>query len=400
MLIISAVFPPEPVVSATLSHDLAMALKENYEVTVLSPAPSRPYGFNHRQNARIPLAFNHIILPSYVCPQSSVIGRFRESYSFGKATERYIHEHHQKIDRIYANTWPLFAQYFAIKAAKRYHLPIVLHVQDIYPESLANKLPLIGTLVNYLLRPMDAWILRNTTKVIAISEKMKDYLVNTRNLNPSHVEVVTNWQDEQPFLNLQQNNLSAGKDDSFTFMYLGNIGPVAGCDLLIDAFNSLQNTNTRLVIAGSGSMKDQLIKQVSDQKINNVEFWSVPDGQVPAIQSKADILLLPVKKGSASTSIPSKLPAYMFSAKPIIAAVDYDSDTANAIQVSGCGWVIEPESSDILTQVMKDVMVLDKRQLNEIGLKGRNYALIKFSKQSNLSKLVSIVERLLSQNFR
>lgn len=393
ILILSAVFPPEPVVSATLSHDIAVALKDKFEVTVLRPAPSRPYGFDFNQEAKTLFTFDHIIMPSNICPQSSVIGRFRESYSFGKAIERYIHQNHQKIDCIYANTWPLFAQYFAIKAAKRYGLPIVLHVQDIYPESLANKLPLIGPLVNNLLRPMDALILSNATKVIAISEKMKDYLVNTRRIHPSHIKVVTNWQDEQPFLNLQLNKLSAGKDDSFTFMYLGNIGPVAGCDLLIDAFGATKTKNSRLIIAGSGSTKDNLIKHVSKNDVKNVEFWPVPDGQVPVTQNKADILLLPIKKGAASTSIPSKLPAYMFSAKPIIATVDHDSDTANAIREAGCGWVIEPENPAALAAIMQKVCEMSKEELDSIGLKGREYALKHYSKNINLSNLVRIIEQ-------
>jgi hypothetical protein len=45
VVVISAVFPPEPVVSATLSADLARELAKKNNVTVLSPMPSRPLGF-------------------------------------------------------------------------------------------------------------------------------------------------------------------------------------------------------------------------------------------------------------------------------------------------------------------------------------------------------------------
>lgn len=394
MLLVSAVFPPEPIVSANLSRDFAEVMSIMNNVTVLTPSPSRPYGFRFKQQDNPKLSFQHIILDSYAHPKSSIYGRFKESYSFGKATVKYIYEHHKVIDCIYANTWPLLAQYFTVRAAKKYKLPIVIHIQDIYPESLANKLPIIGPLVNYMLRPLDAWILRNATKVIAISEKMKDYLVRMRNIDPSHIEVVINWQDEQPFLQLHKENITSDKNTPFTFMYLGNIGPVAGCDLLIDAFGASKNENNRLIIAGSGSMKDNLIKHVSNHNVKNVEFWPVPDGQVPVTQNKADILLLPIKKGAASTSIPSKLPAYMFSAKPIIATVDHDSDTANAIREAGCGWVVEPENPAALAAMMQTVHAIPKDELNVMGLKGRNYALKHFSKHSNLSKLVSIIEEV------
>ena len=57
ILIITAVFPPEPVTSATLNYDLAVALSLDYNVTVLTPRPSRPAGFDfssikHEDNLR------------------------------------------------------------------------------------------------------------------------------------------------------------------------------------------------------------------------------------------------------------------------------------------------------------------------------------------------------------
>ena len=45
ILIISAVFPPEPVVSAQISYDLAENLCKQNEVTVLCPKPTRPFGY-------------------------------------------------------------------------------------------------------------------------------------------------------------------------------------------------------------------------------------------------------------------------------------------------------------------------------------------------------------------
>lgn len=45
ILIISAVFSPEPVVSAKLSEDIANELGLSNEVTVIAPKPTRPLGF-------------------------------------------------------------------------------------------------------------------------------------------------------------------------------------------------------------------------------------------------------------------------------------------------------------------------------------------------------------------
>lgn len=397
IVIISAVFPPEPVVSANLSSDLAIALSGNHNVTVFSPKPTRPMGYDFSETPIIKHPFKHVTSSSYTHPESSLVGRFRESYSFGKACAKYIEEHHTEIDIIYINTWPLLAQYFTVKTVKKRKLPIVLHVQDIYPESLANKLPFIGPLLNYLFRPMDAWILQNSVKVITISNKMKDYLISTRKLQPSSVGVINNWQDETEFLKL--NVLKGGSEvrRPFTFMYLGNIGPVAGCDLLINSFASLKEENCKLVIAGSGSVKRILMEKARQLNIKNIEFLSVPDGNVPQTQAMADVLLLPIKKGAAASSIPSKLPAYMFSAKPIIAAVDYDSDTAESIRNASCGWIVEPENVEALKVVMQMALNLSAEELRNLGLKGRSYGLKHFSKKSNMPRLVNIIEDLIER---
>ena len=235
-LVITAVFPPEPVVSANLSRDVADELSFENEVTVLCPKPTRPHGFkmeyNFQQNAYRVLRLN-----SFTCPSSSWIGRLRESYSFGKHCQKYIERNHKNVDTIYANTWPLFAQYLTVSTAQKYEIPLVMHVQDIYPESLSTKMPVLGIILNLLLIPIDKVILGKAKKVIVISEKMKKYLAMSRRIPLNKIMVVKNWQDENAFINFEKApKVHLSELQLFTFMYMGNIGPVAGIDLLIESF--------------------------------------------------------------------------------------------------------------------------------------------------------------------
>lgn len=391
ILIISAVYPPEPVVSSRLSSDLYQLLKaKGYLVKVLHPKATRPNGFDFDES--IKAGADEIISDSYTCPQSSLIGRIKESFSFGNSCSEYITKHHEEIAMIYANAWPMGSQYRLVKAAKKYGIPVAMHIQDVYPESLTNKMPsLVGGVLRSLILPMDKFILRNSDKVIAISEKMKDYLVKTRGIDERKCSVVINWQDETEFMNYEKSAVHE-VHEKFTFMYMGNIGPVAGVDLLIDAFEIAHIDNARLVIAGSGSMKATLQNKAKDNP--NIEFWDVPNGKVPEIQAKANVMMLPIKKGAASSSIPSKLPAYMFSAKPIIGSMDQDSDTANAITEAGCGYIVEPENKEQLADMMLKMAEKDRNELAAMGKRGQEYALNHFSKMANLQKLVGIIEEM------
>lgn len=397
VLIITAVFPPEPVVSGRLSIDLYNNLVDRgVFVKVLHPYPTRPYGFKPDKKAIGGLGCDEVIADSYVCPQYSLLGRIRESWSFGRACKRYIREHHSELQCIYANSWPMFSQKAIVKSSKKYGIPCVIHVQDVYPESLSNKMKgLKKNMVQSLILPMDKYILGKCTKVIVISERMKFYLVKTRGISEDKVSIVINWQDEKEFLDYQK--LITGSDEHpFTFMYMGNIGPVAGVDLLIDAFIKANLKDARLVIAGSGSVKVQMMNKAENNP--SIEFWEVPNGKVPEIQSKADCMLLPIKKGAASSSIPSKLPAYMFSAKPIIGCMDLDCDTANAIREADCGWVIEPENESLLSEKMNEIFKLDSNLLREKGQRAQSYGISHFSKDVNLGKLTEVIINTASNN--
>jgi glycosyltransferase involved in cell wall biosynthesis len=387
ILIISAVFPPEPVVSAQISESITINLSENHSVTVICPRPTRPLGYAFCPDKTKNYHFRKVVVSSYVCPQYSILGRMYESYSFGKYCSNFINKNRQNIDIIYVNAWPLFSQYLIVKSAKKYKIPVVLHAQDIYPEAFTNKILFFGKIINRFLLPIDKFILQNTKTVIAISDKMKNYLVVTRKIDENRIKVIQNWQDEREFIGKNTKKIN---HKSFTFMYLGNIGPVAGVGLLADAFLDAKIDNSRLVIAGSGSMKNTLVQKY--KHLQNIDFLEVPQGKVADVQTQADVLLLPIKAGAALSSVPSKLPAYMFSRKPIITCVDDNSDTAETIVRANCGWVIKPESSEALAQIMANVVQIPIMELQTKGENGYNYALQHFSKTKNLQKLISIIE--------
>ena len=389
ILIISAVFSPEPVVSAKLSEDLAIHLSQSNKVTVISPRPTRPCGFLFSKK-EVNNLFSLINLDSYTCPKSNLFGRLRESYSFGRACSKYIRKNYNKIDLIYMSSWPIFAQYITVKVAFKLNIPITTHVQDIYPESVSTKIPILGFLFNFILIPLDKVILGKSKKVIAISEKMKKHLSKSRQIPLEKINVVQNWQNEDDFIN-HESIKKPFEEKIFTFMYMGNIGPVAGVDFLIESFSKANLENCRLIIAGSGSKRIELEKLVSSRKIERVLFVDVPDGKVPEIQGYADVMLLPIKKGAASSSIPSKLPAYMFSKKPIVASVDMDSDSARTINEAKAGWVIEPENSDMLMDAMREAYLTEKSELELKGKNGFNFAMENLSKKNNLNQIIDII---------
>ena len=390
ILLVTCVFPPEPVVSANLSFDIAYELSKSHNVTVISPIPSRPNGMKFEEVNNLYNSFMYSRLKSYVSKKSTMYSRFRESYSFGLQTSKYIKQNYKNIGLIYMNTWPLIAQLYTVFAAKKYSIPVITHIQDIYPESLSQKLPILGHVLNKCLLPLDKLILRNSSSVITISCGMRDLLVKTRKLSSKKVFVVYNWQNESKFV-INFDNLIY-KKDCFTFMFVGSLSILANIDSLIIAFNSANLSQCKFVIAGEGTEKKNLISFVAKNNIKNVEFLSFESKDLGSIQSQSDVLVLGLKQGASALAFPSKIPAYMFSSRPILAYVDDQSDIAETIHIANCGWVVPSGNIDQLKKCFIKISAMGKSDLRNIGANGKKYANQHLSRSVNLNKVLSVIE--------
>jgi glycosyltransferase involved in cell wall biosynthesis len=395
ILLISATFPPEPVVAASLVKDLAETLTKDQRVTVISPKPTRPLGFMFSEITSSGRKFEHIVLNSFTYPKSKILGRFRESYSFGKHSSKYIIMNRKEIQCCYISAWPLIGQYLIIKTLRKYSIPSVIHIQDIYPESVCIKLSFLGNLIRLIFMPMDKYILKYSSKVVAISKNMSNTFIKTRGVHEDKIELVQNWKNEEEFI---KDDKSIGSDwakringNPFIFMYLGNIGLVAGCDFLIRSFAKADIRDSLMIIAGCGSDKDKCIRLARSYNNVNIEFWDVPNGQVSAVQKISNVMLLPVKRGAAMSSVPSKLPSYMFSKKPVIACVDENSDTKEAVVEAKCGWIVPPENIDKLAAMMRYTASMNREDLTQLGENGYRYALTNYSAKINVQKLASVI---------
>ena len=101
-------------------------------------------------------------------------------------------------DIVYANTWPLFAQGILWMVCRLRGIPLVLSIQDIYPESLLaqNHLGHNGSWIFKGLRWIDTFITHHCHAVIVISEQFRQFYIWDRGLAPERVFTIPNWIEE------------------------------------------------------------------------------------------------------------------------------------------------------------------------------------------------------------
>lgn len=394
IVIISAVFPPEQVTSAFLNYDLAKALAKEYKVIVLRPKPTRPIGATFQEVWSDP-DFETVLMDSYTHPESELIGRFKESNDFGQKSVTFIKDHYKEIDFVYNDGWQLFGLYRVAKVCKKYEIPYMVPIQDIYPECLfTNKSypSIIKSVIKSVLLPIDKYYQKHAACVRTISDEMRDYLSSTRGVPAENYLVVNNWQNDEDFLMDYPKRVEDGK---LVFAYVGSINGHANVDLMIKAFVDAKIDNAEFRIYGGGNKKDYCVDLVKQLGAMNIIFDMVSRDKVAFVQSQADVLVLALPKGNGNLCLPSKMTSYMLSGKPVIASVDEDSATTRYIHEADCGISVKPD--DI--QVIKDGFVrfakMDKEKLSQKGENAKEFSRKHLTREVNLNKIVEIINDIL-----
>ncbi len=412
IVIISGSAPPEPICAGRVHWDMAKYLaEEGHEAWLISPFPSRPLGTKYKNSYRDRVVqpaenFYHVNVKSFTYPKYNLLYRSYESLDFGIKAIRYVNRKIEGCDVIYASPWAFLGQLMIVLFRKNKKVPLIMNVQDLYPESLLSKIN-SRWIVN-LLKPLysiDKLIVKRSTHLTVISEKLRGVYQDIRKMPENKITVLHNWQDESEFVEsidtkgkiLDRYNLN-NINDKFIFMYLGNIGPVAGIETIINSFAELNKNNSVLIIAGSGSYKERCQLLVNKLNNSNIFFLDVPPGLKPVVelQSISDILLLPILPDAAHSSIPSKLIAYMFSGKPVITSANINSETATAIKESGCGWITKSNNISEWIRLMNLARETDKRTLKIMGNLGLKYAIKNYSKKEGQKKFKELLYKIIN----
>ena len=409
VLLVSCAFPPEPVVSSQTSAHIAQKLVANgHTVTVLTSYPSKPAGklypgYSRRliDRKRTPGGYELIRCFSTLSSRSRLINRFTENISFG-LTSSVAALFVWRPDVIYANSWPLFATGMLFIVAKMRRIPIVISVQDVYPESLVSQGRAVAkNLFMNCLRWWDGVIARGCRTLIVISKRFADFYRYERRVPAERIHIVPNWGDDSVG-NMDEEQISKFgiskgiPPNARVFAYGGNIGVAAGVETLVQAALKLQTTSVfRLLIAGAGSQLHACQELARDHDDGRVIFHSPwKTEETGLVLGLAEVLLLPTRGQQASVSVPSKLISYWMAGQPVIAMAWPRSDLADFIEESGGGWLVEPDRADLLAAKIQEVLGLSRAELRQRGEAGRDFAARNLTRKICLPRVVSILEQV------
>ena len=252
-------------------------------------------------------------------------------------------------------------------------IPVVLWVQDLWPESLSatgyirNKfvISIIRKIVSYIYDHVDLLLvqsrafidpvraLTSDTPIIYYPNSVDSSFLELMPTEPLHVE---------------------GLDARFSVMFAGNIGSAQAVEVIVEAAWLLKgHSDIHFVVLGDGSKRKWMLEQAQLRGLTNLHL----PGQFPVetmlgFMQKASALLVTLADQSIfAATVPNKVQAYMASGRPIIACLN--GEGARLVQEAKAGLVSPAEDAEALADTILQLYNISPLDRKVMGDNGRRY---------------------------
>lgn len=277
-------------------------------------------------------------------------------------------------DVVLAQAPPLTLAPVAALAARRYRVPLVLGLQDIFPDVAVEVGALTNPRVIDAARRFERVCYRHADALVVLSRDMVDNVtakvdaIGTAR-RPDVVEI-PNFVDVDAIVpgdRMTAYRAELGLDEAdLVVMYAGNLGhsqPFDDVVALADALagRSFDGRRAVVVVNGDGVMGPWLRDQAK-ARTNLVVRGYQPVGRLGEVLATADVHLVVLKPGLARSSVPSKTYSAMAAGRPVVAAVDVGTEIDRVLRDSGGGESVVAGSTAALVEAVVAMLADDGRR--------------------------------------
>jgi glycosyltransferase involved in cell wall biosynthesis len=283
----------------------------------------------------------------------------------------------RQVDVVLCGTDPPVLGDLALVVARRHRAPLVVISEDVFPEVAVALHRLEARWLVRLLRLLVGTYLRRADRVVAIGETMRRRL-EEKGARPDRLRVIPNWTDVQAVRPGDKANAWSRMQDldsAFVVMHSGNVGHAQDLDTLIRSATLLRDLkDLQIVVIGTGARHAELVSLAERLETDHVRFIDFqPRELLPETLATADVHVVGLARGLSGYIVPSRLYGILAAGRPVIAAAEDDSETAQLVGAIGCGLVVPPGDPLGLAEAIR-ACYDGAHDLGEMGRRGRAYA--------------------------
>ena len=281
-------------------------------------------------------------------------------------------------DVVVAVSPPITMAFAARLAALCHGCPMVLNVQDVFPDvaitvGALNSRQLIG-----LARRLERTAYRAADAVTVLSTDLQENITTkVAGLSrPPMVETIPNFVDTdnlRPLDRLTEYRRENRLGDRMVVMYAGNLGHSQSLDLVVEAARRHRNRDDLVYVINGGGVRAEEITAVAGGLQNLIVIGYQPAERLAEVLATGDIHVVPLRTGLASASVPSKAYSAMAAGRPIIASVDQGTEVARMVADADAGLAVPPDDPDAFTAAV-EYLVGDVELRTRMGVNARAWA--------------------------
>lgn len=292
-----------------------------------------------------------------------------------------------------ASSPTFFAALAGVSAGKRYKVPFIMEIRDLWPAIFVDLGVIRNRRVVSWLEKLEMFLYRQATSIVTVTEAFRNNLIE-RGIPPRKIFTIPNGADVKfwsPIDDPADLRQSLGLKDSFVVLYIGAHGISHALGRILDSAVQLKNQeNMHFLFVGEGAEKAELVRRANELRLKNVLFHEPVNKEgVRRFYTLADICLVPLRNIPLFDSfIPSKMFEIMAMERPIVGSVR--GEAADILRRSKSALVVEPENPKAIAESILYLYHHGKKR-RAMGQEGRKFVAENYSRRSTANKYLEVL---------
>ena len=250
-----------------------------------------------------------------------------------------------------------------------------------------------GAVISKVAHAVEGRALLGADSLVVVSPAMRDVVIGL-GVPESRITKITNYSAREisNFDKASSRSRFGWESGDFVVIHTGNMGAKQDLENVVRAADALNGfSKIKIYLVGHGNQESNL-KALCVGKRNIAVLPAVSDADYSALLSAADLLLVNERSTQMEMSLPSKLTSYLYSERPVIAAVPRGGATWKFLD--GVAELVEAADPVALATAIEELSKQPEK-LADLAGRGRVFADANLDPEVGRKKYLDWVQKLI-----